>query len=138
MVKQASELLIIALEHVPTKHAQTIRMLEKTHASLQKSLKIEKAEERSLRHKYVNITFFKSNTSYHTSVGCESSRSFPERIPCIILVLNVGISPEEEPMLNTQLAEVILEQTNRISQDVRKNALQVYIKYEAYNDKKLN
>ena len=36
------------------------------------------------------------------------------------------------------MAQVVLEQTEIIFQDVRKNAMQAYIKYKAYYDKKAN
>ena len=41
VIKQVAEVLGITLQHATTKHAQTIGMLERTHASLRKTLKIE-------------------------------------------------------------------------------------------------
>ena len=37
-----------------------------------------------------------------------------------------------------QLAQDVFEQTERVYQDVRKNAMQAYIKNKASNDKKAN
>ena len=45
VIKQVAEVPGITRQHATTKHAQTIGMLERTHASLQKTLKIETGEE---------------------------------------------------------------------------------------------
>ena len=55
VIKELAEVLGITLKHATTKHAQTIGMLERRHASLKKTLKIETGERRSMWHKYVNI-----------------------------------------------------------------------------------
>ena len=78
------------------------------------------------------------NTSYHTSIGCEPSRVFHGRIPYNILDLKLGIRPQHQPICTSQIAQDILEQTEMIHQDVRKNTMQAYIKYKAYYDKKAN
>ena len=103
-----------------------------------KALKIETGERRSLWHKYVNIAVLNYNTSYHTSIGCEPSRVFHGRIPYNILDLKLGIRPQQQPIPTSQIAQDILEQTEMIHQDVRKNTMQAYIKYKAYYDKKAN
>ena len=50
----------------------------------------------------------------------------------------MGIRPQEIPPPNSQIAQDVLEQTETIFQDVRKNTMQAYIKYKAYYDKKAN
>ena len=54
--------------------------------------------------------------------------------------LNFGIPPppQQQPIPNSQIAQEVLEQTEVIHQDVRKNTMQAYIKYKAYYDKKAN
>ena len=76
------------------------------------------------------------NTSYHTSIGCEPSTVFHGRIPYKILDLKMGIRPKRIPSPDSQIAQNVLEQTEMIFQDVRKNAMQAYIKYKAYYDEK--
>ena len=78
VIKEVAEVLGITLQHATTKHAQKIGMLEQTHASLKKTLKIETGERRSMWHKYVNIAVLNYNTSYHTSLGWERSRVFTD------------------------------------------------------------
>ena len=130
--------LSITLKHATTKHAQTIGLLERSHASIKQSLKIETGERRSLWHKYVSIAVLNYNTSYHSSIGCEPSRVFHGRIPYNILDLKMGIRPQKIPSPNSEIAQDVLEQIEAIFQDVRRNAMQAYIKYKAYYDKKAN
>ena len=46
--------------------------------------------------------------------------------------------PQQQPIPTSQIAQDVLDQTEMIHQDVRKNAMQAYIKYIAYYDKKAN
>ena len=138
VIKEVAGVLGVTLKHATTKHAQTIGLLERSHASIKRALKIETGEWRSLWHKYVNIAVLNYNTSYHTSIGCEPSRVFHGRIPYNILDLKLGIRPQQQPIPTSQIAQDILDQTELIHQDVRKNTMQAYIKYKAYYDKKAN
>ena len=61
---------------------------------------------------------------------------FHGRIPYNILDLKLGIRPQKNPSPDSQIPQVVLQQTEMIFQDVRKNAMQAYIKYKAYYDKK--
>ena len=81
VIKKVAGVLGITVNHAAIKHAQTIRLLERSHASIEQALKIETGERRSLWHKYINIAVLNYNTSYHTSIGCEPSRVFHGRIP---------------------------------------------------------
>ena len=94
-------------------------------------MKIETGERRSLWHKYVKIAVLNYITSYHTSIGCEPSLVFHGRIPYNILDLKLGIRPQQQPIPTVQIAQDILDQTEMIHQDVRKNTMQAYIKYKA-------
>ena len=138
VIKEVAGILGVTLKHATTKHAQTIGLLEQSHASIKKALKIETGERRSLWHKYINIAVLNYNTSYHTSIGCEPSRAFHGRIPHIVLDLNLGIRPQQQPIPTSQIAQDVLEQTQMIYQDLRKNTMQAYIKYKAGCDKKAN
>ena len=138
VIKEVAGVLGITLKHTTTKHAQTIGLLERSHASIKQALKIETGERRSLWQKYINIAVLNNNTSYHTSIGCEPSRVFHGRIPYNVLDLKLGIRPQQQPIPTSQFAQEVLEQTEMIHQDVRKNIMQAYIKYKAYYDKKAN
>ena len=136
VIEEVAGVLGVTLKHATTKHAQTIGLLGRSHASIKKALKIDTGERRSLWHKYINIEVLNYNTSYHTSIGCEPSRVFHGRFPYNILDLKLGIRPQQQPIPTSQIAQEVLEQTEMIYQDVRKNTMQAYIKYKAYYDKK--
>ena len=121
VIKEVAGVLGVTLKHATTKHAQTIGLLERSHASIKKALKIETGERRSLWHKYINIAVLNYNTSYHTSIGCEPSRVFHGRIPYNIFDLKLGIRPQQQPIPTSQIAQDVLDQTEMIHQDVRKN-----------------
>ena len=138
VIKEVAGVLGVTLKHATTKHAQTIGLLERSHASIKQALKIDAGERRSLWHKNVSNAVLNYNTSYQTGIGCEPSRVFHGRIPYNILDLRLGIRPQQQPIPTSQIAQDILEQTEMIHQDVCKNTMQAYIKYKAYYDKKAN
>ena len=138
VIKEVAGVLGITLKHATTKHAQTIGLLERSHASLKQALKIEAGERRSLWHKYVSIAVLNYKTSYHASIGCEPSRVSHGRIPYNILDLKMDIRPQDIPPPDSQIAQDVFERTETIFQDVRKNAMQAYINYKAYYDRKAN
>ena len=99
-------------------------MLERTYPSLIKTSKIETSENKSMWEKYVIIAAFNYNTSYHTSIGCESSRTFYGRVPYSVRDLKMGIHPRTLPTPISQTAEDVLKQTEVILHDLRKNTMQ--------------
>ena len=138
VIKEVAGVFGITLKHATTKHAQTIGLLEQSHASNKQSLKTKTGERRSLWHKYISIAVLNYNTSYHSSIGCEPSRVFHGRIPYIILDSKKGIRPQKIPSPDSQIAQDVLEQTEMNFQDVHKYAMQAYTKYKAHYDKKAN
>ena len=136
--KEVAGVLGITLKHATLKHAQTIGLPEQSHMSIKQALKIETGERRSLWHKYFNIAVLNYNTSYQTSIGCEPSRVFHGQIPDNVLALKLGNRPHQQPIPTSQISQDVLEQTEMIHQDVRKNTMQAYNKYKAYYDKKAN
>ena len=74
VIKEVAGVLGITLKHDTTKHSQTIGILERPHASIKQTLKIQTGERRSLWHKYVIIAVLNYSSSYHTSIGSEPSR----------------------------------------------------------------
>ena len=95
VIKEVTSVLSLTLKHATTKHARTIGLLERSHASIKQALKIETGERRSLWHKHINFAVLNYNPSYHTSIGCEPSRVFHGRIPYNVLDLKLGIRPQQ-------------------------------------------
>ena len=138
VIKEVAGVLGITLKHATLKYAQTEAMLEQSHASIKQALRIEIGERRSLWHKKVSIAILYINTSYHTSISCEPGQVFHRCIPYKILDMKLGSRPQQIPIPIWQIAQDIFDQTETIYQDVRKNAMQAYINYKAYYDKKAN
>ena len=107
-VIKVAGVLGITLKHATTKHAQTIGLLERSHASIKQALKIKTGERRSLWQKYINIAVLNYNTSYHISIGCEPSRVFHGRIPYNVLDLKMGIRQSSNPFLLRKLPKKFL------------------------------
>ena len=124
VIKEVTGVLGITLSHATTKQAQTFGVLERSHASIKQTLKVETGELRSLWQKYVSIAVLNYNTSYHRSIVCEPSPVFHGLIPYNFLDLKLGIRPKQQPIPAWQIAQEVLYQTEVISQDVRKNAMQ--------------
>ena len=128
----------VNLKYATTKHAQTIGLLEWSHASIKETLEIETGERRSLWHKYVSIVVLHYLTSYHTSLDCEQGRVFYGRIAYNIWELKSGIRQQQALIPTSQIAEDVPDQRQMIYQDVRRNSMQAYIQNKAYYDKKSN
>ena len=136
VVNQIAQTLDIRISHASTKHAQTIGILERTHASLKTSLKISTGERRSMWHKYVQIAVMNYNTSYHESLGCEPTTVFHGRIPYNILDIKLGLKPEWKKDANEDLTDELQKQIAEIHQSAKDNLMQSYLKYKRYYDKK--
>ena len=63
---------------------------------------------------------------------------FHGRIPYNILDLKMGIRPQKINSPDSEITQDVLEQTEILFQDIRRNAMQAYIKYKAFYDRKAN
>ena len=71
----------IHISHATIKHAQTIDMVERTHAKLKKILKISTNADRPQWDRYVDIAIMAHNTTYHDSLKCSPTEIIHCRIP---------------------------------------------------------
>ena len=133
VVNQIAQTLDIRINHAATKHAQTIGILERTHASLKTCIKTSTGERRSMWHKYVQIAFMNYNTSYHESLSCEPTTVFHGRIRYNI---KLGLKPEWKKDANKDLADELQKQISEIHQSAKDNFMQSDLKYKRYYDKK--
>ena len=94
VVPEITQIIDTQINHASTKHAQTIGMVERTHASVETVLKISTGERRSLWHKFVQIAVMIYNQTYHETLGCEPSTVFHGRTPYNVLNLKLGNKPK--------------------------------------------
>ena len=135
-MQQITTALGIQLRHATTKHAQTIGILERTHASLKESLKIVTGERRTMWHQFLPKAVLNYNTSYHTSLGCEPSRVFHGRVPYNVVDLKYGLKTENPAPTNSETAEGVLRQTKEIVEQTQQSLMQAYVRHKLSYDKK--
>ena len=111
VIHEVAEILGINLKHATTKHAQTLGVLERAHATINTSLKMASDEYRKQWHKNLSIAILNYNTTYHSSIDCEPSRLFHGRVPHNILDYKLGLrfNPNIAPL--TDFAEQLLRRT---------------------------
>ena len=136
VIHEVAETLGIKLKHAITKHAPTIGVLERAHATIKTSLKMASGEYRKQWHKYLPIAILKYNTTYHSSIDCEPSRLFHGRVRHNILDHKLGLRFNPNTAPTTDFAEELPRRTKILYDKNKKNVMQSYIKYKKYYDKK--
>ena len=104
VIHEVAEILGVNLKHATTKHARTIGVLERAHATIKTSLKMASGEYRKQWHKYLHIAILNYNTIYHSSINCEPSRVIHGRVPHNILDHKLGsrFNPNIAPTTDLQ------------------------------------
>ena len=136
VIHKVAERLGINLKHATTKHAQTIGVLERAHATKKTSSKMASGEYRKQWYKYLPIAILNFNTTYHSSINCEPSRVFHGRVPHNFLDHKLGLRFNPNIAPTTDFAEELLRRTKILYDKTKKNVMQSYIKYKKYYDKK--
>ena len=134
--REVAAVLGVELKHASTKHAQTIGMLEPTHATVKAHLKAANGEFRNNWHKFLPLAVLNHNTTYHAVLGCEPTRVFHGRIPHNILDYKLGYNPNPRYTPQSDIAEEIQRKMEILNDQTRKNIMQSYLKYKAYYDRK--
>ena len=135
-MKQTTDLLGTHLKHAITKHAQTIGILERSHASLKESLKIMTGERRTMWHQLLPMAVLNYDTSYHSSLGCEPIKVFHGRVPYNVLVLKYVLKRSPEAPTNNEIAEGVLQQTKENVYQAKQSLMRSYVRHKHYYDKK--
>ena len=136
VTKEVAAVLSIELKHATTKHAQTIALLERTHASVKAHLKAATGEFRNNWHKFLPLAVLNHNTTYLATLGCEPTRVFHGRIPHNILDFKLGYNPNPRFQPQTEVAEEVQRRIALHHDQTKKNIMQSYPKYKAYYDRK--
>ena len=136
LLDKIAKILGIQIKCSTTNHPQTIGELERTHASLKGNLKMPSGEYRRQWHKYLPLAVLNYKTTYHSSLGCEPSRIFHERVPYNIIDHRVGLNPNPKFLPTTDFAEEFQRRTQILINKTKKNIKQPYLKYKEYYDRK--
>ena len=124
------------LKHPTSKHAQKIGVLLRAHASITTSLKMALGEYGKQWHKYLPIAILNYNTTYHSSIDCEKSRVFQERVPHNILDHKLGLRFNPNIAPTTDFAEELLRRTKILYDKIKKKGMQSYIKHKTNYDER--
>ena len=76
------------------------------------------------------------NTTYHSSIDCEPSRVFHDRVPHNTLNHKLGLRFNPNTAPTTDFAEELLSGTQIVYDKTKKNVMQSYIIYKRYYGKK--
>ena len=125
----------IHISHATIKHAQTIGMVERTHAKLKKVLKISVNADRPQWDRYVDIAIMAHNTTYHDSLKCSPTEIFHGRTPYNPLDLQFRNANKPAETKCKDVNE-ILDKMNFIFRDNLDNIISAYHKYKTYYDRK--
>ena len=136
VIHEVAEILGTNLKNATTKHAQTIGVLERAHATINTSLEMASGEYGKQWHKYLPIAVSNYNTTYHSSTDCEPSRGFHGRVPHNILDNKLGLRFNPKIAPTTDFAEELLRRTKFLYDETKKKVMHLYIKYRRYYDKK--
>ena len=125
----------IHISHATIKHAQTIAMVERSHAKLKKILKIGVNVDRPQWDRFVNIAIIAHNTTYHDSLKCSPTEIFHGRIPYHPLDLQFRNANNS---VNAKCKDVneILDKMNYIFRVNSDSIISAYHKYKLYYDRK--
>ena len=134
--REVAAVLGVEVKHASTKHAQTIGMLERTHATVKAHLRAATGEFCNNWHKFLPLAVLNHNTTYHASLGCEPTRVFHGRIPHNILDYKLGYNPNPRYTPQSDIAEEIQRRMEVLNDQTKKNIMQSYLKYKAYYDRK--
>ena len=90
ITREVAAVLGVELKHASTQHAQTIGMLERTHATVKAHLKAATGEIHETWDKFLPLAILNHNTTYHASLGCEPTCGFYGRISHNVLDFKLG------------------------------------------------
>ena len=123
------------ISHATIKHAQTIGMVERSHATLKKILKISVKADRPQWDRYVDIAIMTHNTTYHDSLKCSPTEIFHGRVPYNPLDLQFKNAQNQ---IKTKFKDIneILNKMNSTFRENSDNIIAAYHKYKTYYDRK--
>ena len=124
ILAEKTQIVGITLKCATTKHPQTIGKLERTHALFKTNLKMASGEYRRQWHKYLPLAVLNFNTTYHSSIGCETSKVFHGRIPFNVLDDKLGNNPNKKFLPTTKFAEEVQQRTQILIDQTKKNIMQ--------------
>ena len=136
VVAELTQILEIQISYTSTKQAETIGILERTHASIKTASKISTGERRSIWHKYVQTAVTNYNTTYHETLGCEPSTVFHGRKPYNVVELKLGTKPKWKITPKSDIGEQLQNQIDEVRVTAKDIIMLFHLKYKNYYNRK--
>ena len=102
-MQQTTAALGIQLKHATTNHAQTIGILEQTHANLKENLKIMTGERRTMWHQFLPMAVLNYNTSSTRPWDVNPAESSTGESPMMYSTSNMDSSHNNLPQPTVKL-----------------------------------
>ena len=122
IIHEVAEILGINLKHATTKHAQTIGVLERAHATIKTSLKMASGEYRKQWHEYLPIAILNYNTTYRSSSVCGPNQRLHDRIALNILDYKLGMRFNPSIAPTTDFADDLLRRAKILFDKTKKTS----------------
>lgn len=136
LFKELSTLLEIQLDHATLKHAQTIGLLERSHAPLKTHLKIYGGNMPNNWHTHVAYATFCHNTTFHSAIKCTPSSLFHGREPFGPLDLRFNNRQMKTLEPNFDTTAELQDNVRQMHARNKTCIIEAYHKYRQYYDRK--
>ena len=134
VMKELMDKAGIKVSHATIKHAQLIRMIERSHQRLEQILKINDSADRPQWDLCVNLAVMAHNTTYHQTLKCSPAEVFHGRVPYNALDMKFGNTLS--PPRNTTDTESLVDNLNSKFKETHTNIIRAFHKSKAYYDRK--
>ena len=108
------------MKHATTRHAQTIGVLERAHATIKTPLKMASGKYRKKWLKNLPIAILNYNTTYHSSIDCEPSPVFHGSVPHNIPHQKLGLRFNPNIAPTTDFEEKLMRRTEILCEKTKK------------------
>ena len=136
LIRNLTKMLGIQLKHATLKHPQTIGLLERSHASFKRALKVIENQLSSDWYNYVDVATFDHNTTYHKAIGCPPSLLFHGREPHTSVDLRFKTSAETQPNNHFEYISKLHNRMSQLFANARQNLVTSYHQNRKFYDRK--
>ena len=136
LMHELASLLEIKLRLATLKHAQSVGVVEQSHLSMKRILRLYSNQTGSDWHKWLDIAVFIHNTSYSSAIGCSPTLVFHGREPHKPLDVRFNIKTIQAAMPSSDFLVSLQDAMTQHFSRVKEKLVTMYHKYRSYYDDK--
>ena len=125
---ELASLLEIKLRHATLKHAQSVGVVERSHLSMKRILRLDSNQTGSDWHKWLDIAVFIHNTSYSSAIGCSTTLVFHGREPHKTLDVRFNIKAIQAAMPSSDFLVTLQDAMTQHFSRVKEKLVTMYHK----------